>query len=201
MALIEIPATTGTGFTLRTGHRLRVVDLQGSQVCDLMAFRLGADHDPLSNGRTFDYGRKIHLSTGDTLWSSQSVPLLKIIADEVGRHDFLYAACSQEMYRIEYGITAPHPNCLDNLETALRSAGIAPRGTLPTPFNLFQNATVRADGTLHLEAPRSKAGQSVYFEALTDVVVALSACAASVCNGGRAKPVAYEILTGARSDG
>jgi hypothetical protein len=31
--------------------------------------------------------------------------MLTITADDVGRHDFLYTACSIEMYHIQYGVT------------------------------------------------------------------------------------------------
>jgi uncharacterized protein len=65
----------------------------------------------LSNGRTFDYGGKVHVSTGDVLWSDRSNPMLTITADDIGRHDFLYAPCSPEMYRIQYGVTDYHANC------------------------------------------------------------------------------------------
>jgi uncharacterized protein len=80
----------------------------------------------LSNGRTFDYQGGIYLSTGDTLWSERSNPMLSIVADEIGRHDFLYAPCSNEMYRKQYGIPDYHPNCHDNLSSALRGLGVEP---------------------------------------------------------------------------
>jgi len=37
--------------------------------------------------------------------TNPSDPMLTIVADEVGRHDFLYSPCSLEMYRIQYGVT------------------------------------------------------------------------------------------------
>src|SRR5678816_2011055 len=76
--------------------------------------------------------------TGDVLWSDRSNPMLTIVADDVGRHDFLYASCTVEMYRVQYGVTGYHANCSDNLRTALRDLGLEP-GTLPTAFNFFMN--------------------------------------------------------------
>ncbi|HJY40520.1 MAG TPA: urea carboxylase-associated family protein [Steroidobacteraceae bacterium] len=46
--------------------------------------------------------------TGDVLWSDRSNPMLTIVADDVGRHDFLYASCTVEMYRVQYGATGYH---------------------------------------------------------------------------------------------
>lgn len=39
--------------------------------------------------------------------------MLTIVSDDVGRHDFLYASCSIEMYRKQYGVTGYHANCYD----------------------------------------------------------------------------------------
>ena len=188
-----IAAGGGAGLRLAQGQHLRIIDPEGGQSGDLMAF----SHDGrerLSNGRTFDYDGKIYLSTGDVLWSDRSNPMLTIVADEVGRHDFLYATCSAEMYRKQYAVTGYHPNCHDNLIAALREFGVE-AAPLPTAFNFFMVANVAADGKLTFEPPHSRAGDSLVVRAEMDLVIALSACPASTCNGGAApKPLAYEVL-------
>ena len=190
--LLEVPAAGGAGLRLRRGERLRVVDPEGGQTGDLVAFSADGLHR-LSNGRTFDYGGKIHVSTGDVLWSDRSSPMLTIVEDEVGRHDFLYTACSIEMYRIQYGVTGDHPNCTDNLIAALRGLGVEP-APLPTPLNLFMNVDV-VEGRLVFEPSRSRAGAAIVLRAEMDLVVALSSCPASTCNGGApARPLGFEVL-------
>jgi uncharacterized protein YcgI (DUF1989 family) len=188
-----IAAGSGAGLRLARGQQLRIIDPEGGQSGDLMAF----SHDGrerLSNGRTFDYAGKIYLSTGDVLWSDRSSPMLTIVADDVGRHDFLYASCSIEMYRKQYAVTGYHPNCHDNLISALRELDVE-AAPLPTSFNFFMVANVAADGSLTFEPPRSRAGDSLIVRAEMDLVIALSACPASTCNGGAApKPLAYEVL-------
>src|SRR5207244_2619233 len=114
-----IPPAAGAGLLLRRGEQLRIIDLEGGQSGDLVAFSQDG-RQRLSNGRTFDYGGKIYLSTGDVLWSDRSESMLTIVADDVGRHDFLYSSCSLEMYRIQYGVSGYHANCHDNLCAALR---------------------------------------------------------------------------------
>jgi hypothetical protein len=187
-----IPAGSGIGLRLQRGDQLRVIDPAGGQSGDLVAFSADG-RERLSNGRTFDYGGKVYLSTGDVLWSDRSQPMLTIVADQVGRHDFLYAACSPEMYRIQYGVTGYHANCHDNLSSALRDLGIAPE-PLPTPFNLFMRVDVAADGKLVFSPPNSRAGEGIVFRAEMDLVVAVSSCPASTCNGGAPpRPLAFEI--------
>jgi len=190
MALQILPARQGTSFRLARGQTLRIVDLEGGQTGDLVAFQWDDTTRWLSNGRSFDYAGKLYFSTGDVLYANTSEPMLTIVADDVGRHDFLYTACSIEMYRIQYGVTGDHPSCLDNLSRAL---GLAPH-LIPTPFNLFMNAGVQPDGRIVIEPPRSRPGAAVQLRAEMDLAIALSACPASLCNGGRTKPLGHEIL-------
>jgi uncharacterized protein YcgI (DUF1989 family) len=175
------------------GERLRIIDPEGGQSGDLLAFTADG-RERISNGRTFDYGGKVYLSTGDVLWSDRSNPMLTILADEVGRHDFLYAPCSIEMYRKQYGVTGHHANCHDNLCAALRELGVEPE-PVTIAFNFFMNVGIQPDGRLQFAPPRSRAGDSMVLRAEMDLAVALTACPASTCNGGAApKPIAFEIL-------
>lgn len=188
-----IPPGHGVGLRLKRGEQLRLIDPHGGQSGDLVAF----SHDGtqrLSNGRTFDYSGKIYLSTGDVLWSDRSNPMLTIVADAVGRHDFLYSPCSIEMYRIQYGVTGYHANCYDNLCSAMRELGLEPE-PLPTAFNFFMNVEVEASGRLIIAPPKSRAGDSITLRAEMDLAIALSACPASTCNGGGTTgPLAFEML-------
>jgi hypothetical protein len=186
-----VPAAGGAGLRLARGKHLRIIDIEGGQTGDLMAFSQDG-RERLSNGRTFDYGGKIYLSIGDVLWSDRSSPMLAIVEDGVGRHDFLYSSCSLEMYRIQYGVTGYQANCHDNLLSALRELGVEP-DSLPTAFNFFMNVNVLPDGRLEIAPPRCRAGDSMVLRAEMDLAIALSSCPASTCNGGAPpRPLAYE---------
>jgi len=192
MSLQSIPAGQGAGVRLSRGHLLRLVDPEGGHSGDLMAFKLGDIAEWLSNGRSFDYGGKIQLSTGDVIYSNRSNPMFTIVADDVGRHDFLYAPCSAEMYRIQYGARGDHPNCLDSLSRALADHGVLPH-LVPTAFNFFMNSTVQPDGSLVLGPPRSRPGDAILLRAEMDLAVGITACPALTCNGGTVGPIEYEI--------
>ena len=187
-----VPAAGGAGLRLARGEHLRIIDLEGGQTGDLMAFSQDG-RERLSNGRTFDYGGKIYLSTGDVLWSDRSNPMLTIVEDQVGRHDFLYSPCSLEMYRIQYRVTGYQANCHDNLLAALRELGIEP-DSLPTAFNFFMNVDVLPDGRLKFAPPKCRAGDSMVLRAERDLAVAISACPAGTCNDGPPRPLAYEVI-------
>lgn len=191
----RIPPSSGVAFRLRRGQRLRVIDPMGEQVSDLMAFVEGDLGEWLSSGRTFDYEETIRLTTGHTLWSNRSRPMLRIVDDTCGTHDFLLTPCSPEMYRLLYDLPEDHahPSCLVNLATHLAPFGVH-RDQIPTTFNIFMNVPVRPDGSLSVEPPTSQPGDSITFEALLDLVVGLTACASEGTNNGRLKPIDYQII-------
>jgi hypothetical protein len=156
-----------------------------------MAYRDDDITEWLSNGRSFDYGEIIYLTTGHTLYSNKSNPMLTIVRDDVGRHDFLYASCSTEMYQRQYG-SSNHRNCLANIVSALAHLGVESH-LVPTAFNFFMNARVADDGHLTIMAPLSKAGDVTEFRAEMDLAIAITACPSPTCNGGASKPVQYSV--------
>lgn len=183
---------TGVAFTVQKSQIIRVIDVEGGQVSDLVCFALQDIEEYLSSGRTIDYNEKLFQSTGDILYSNRSNPMLAIIEDPVGKHDFLFAPCSQEMFRLTYNETEPHPNCLDNLASALGQYGVK-AFQIPTAFNIFMNVEVSSSSEIAVKPPLSKAGDFINLRAEMDLIVGVTACAAGKCNNYRCTPVAVEI--------
>ena len=188
----EIPPRSGAAFHLNKGQRLRVIDPQGEQVSDLLAFNAHDTAEVISSGRTLDYASKLFLSTGDPLYSNRSNIMLRILEDTVGRHDFLLTPCSKDTFRIIYGDPHPHKGCFGNLAGALAPYGIG-EDQIPTAFNIFMNVVVACDGALTVEPPLSRAGDHILFEAERDLIVALTACSALQSNNNAFKPIHYEV--------
>jgi hypothetical protein len=188
----KLEPQTGTAFELRAGQLLRVIDLEGEQVADLIAFNAADKAEWLSSGRSIDYANRIYLSKGDLLYSNRSRPMLTIVEDDVGRHDFLLTPCSPETFQIIYKNTEAHPSCFGNLATHLAPFGIAP-DSIPTTFNIFMNVQVSESGELKILPPRSKAGDSIVVRAEMDLIVGLTACSAEMSNNYRFKPIGYEV--------
>ena len=183
---------TGHAFSVQEGQIIRVIDVAGGQVADLVCFARRDIEEYLSSGRTIDYNEKLFLSTGDILYSNRSSPMLAIIEDPVGKHDFLFAPCSREMFRLTYGKTEPHPNCLDNLSAALGQYGV--RGfQIPTAFNIFMNVEVSTSGEVTVKPPLSKAGDFIDLRSEMDLIIGVTACAAGKCNNYRCTPIAVEV--------
>lgn len=193
---IRIPERSGTAFDLRAGEMLTVIDPEGEQVADLLAFNAADTDEVISSGRTLDYAEKIYLTAGDTLYSNRSTPLLDIVEDTVGRHDFLLTPCSADTFRHFYPDQPVHRGCFGNLAAALSPYGIA-ADRIPVAFNCFMNVPIDGEtGKLRVLPPISRAGDRIVFRARIDLIVGLTACSALDSNGGSFKPIDYRIDRG-----
>lgn len=190
---IEIAERSGTAFRLAQGETLTVIDPRGRQVADLLAFNAADIDEVISSGRTLDYAETILLTTGHLLYSNRSRPMLEIVADTVGRHDFLLTPCSYDTFHHFYPDLPPHRGCFGNLAAALEPYGVSP-DRIPVAFNCFMNVPVDAvTGKLSVLPPISQAGDHIVFRAAMDLVIGLTACSAPASNGGSFKPIHYRI--------
>jgi uncharacterized protein YcgI (DUF1989 family) len=188
-----IAPRSGTSLRLAKGQVLSVIDPEGEQVSDLIAYNAGDTEEYLSSGRSIDYASRIFLTSGDVLYSNRSNPMLTIVHDDVGRHVFSLTACSKEMFRIIYGDDQPHHGCQGNLERAMAPYGVG-ADRIPIAFNVFMHVDVNAKtGEIKVLPPLSKPGDSTSFRAEMDLIVALTACSAGQSNNFRYKPIHYRI--------
>jgi uncharacterized protein YcgI (DUF1989 family) len=172
MTTCRIAPRSGAAFRLGRGQRLRIVDPQGEQVSDLLAYNAADTAEAISSGRSLDYASKLYLTVGDPIYSNRSNVMLRIVQDTVGRHDFLLTPCSRDTFRIIYGEDHPHHGCFGNLAAGLEPYGIGP-DQIPTAFNVFMNVTIDAE---------------------QDLIVALTACSAPQSNNYAFKPIDYEVI-------
>ena len=192
----RIAPQSGTAFKLLTGDLLRVYDPEGEQVADLFAFKDGDPACSLSSGRSIDYAGKIYLSCGDVLYANDSREMFTIVADTVGRHDFLLTPCSQEMFEKLHHCQGHHPSCFENLCLAFSPHGIRPE-LISTTFNIFMNVVVDSQGTVSVLPPKSRPGDYIELRAEMDMVCGLTACSAEQSNNGTFKPIDFYIVRAA----
>jgi uncharacterized protein len=193
MTRYHLEPQTGVGLRLGRGQVLRVIDPEGEQVSDVVAFAADDTSERLSSGRSIDYNNTIYLTSGHVLYSNRSNPMFTILEDRVGRHDFLLTPCSPETFEILYeGHQGYHPSCFENLERNLEPFGIA-GDDIPTTFNAFMNVGVSPAGELHIGPPLSGPGDFVDLRAEMDLIVGVTACSAEKSNNYSFKPIAVEI--------
>lgn len=199
---IDVPAREGRACKLRAGQLLKVIDIDGQQVVDLIAFNADLPkEEKLSGAHTANFNLDVRASVGSYFWSSHPRPMFEIVEDDAqGVHDYFYAACCGPQYEMQTGDGA-HANCRDNLRDAVKPFGL---GTLdlPNPVNLFQNTFIREDGKVDADAPVTRPGDCIVLRALQDVIVAVSTCPwdspdtdfGRALNGSGPSPARLEIL-------
>ena len=174
-SLITIPARRGKAAFVSAGQTVRVVNTHGQQVVDTWAF----SREDLAEFMSMEHSRtaleRIMPTVGQAMVSNRRRPILTLVEDTSGGiHDTLLAACDRYRYEL-LGCEEYHDNCTDNLAAALAELGLTPPET-PSPWNLFMNIPVGADGEVSFEPPVSEAGDYVTLRAEMDCVMAFSAC-------------------------
>lgn len=169
-----IEGRTGAAFEVFEGERILIRDWSGKQTCVMVAFKRDDPDEYLSTANTREGLGSVMLRPGAILVSNRRNWMLRLDQDTVGRHDLLLPACDRRRYLDYYGLP-DHANCRDNLAGALAPHGIA-EGRIPDPVNLFMHVAILERGDLEIRQPLSESGDEVVFEALTDLIVAVSAC-------------------------
>jgi uncharacterized protein YcgI (DUF1989 family) len=185
---------TGMALKIRADQILRITDIEGSQIVDLVSYSQQNPQEYLSSPRTVDFNSKIFFSTADILYSDQSISMWTITDDKVGRHCFLFAPCDQKMFEITYEVTEAHPNCFDNLSHSLAPFGIKP-AQIFVPFNIFMNARINENGKIDILPPLSKPGDVIELRAEMDMIVGISTCSAYKSNDYSFSPIRLEVFS------
>lgn len=199
-----IPAEGWAAFPLYQSQMLRITDLEGKQVTDLICFDMHDPEDKLSVHSTLIFNGTISITRGHTLFSTKARRMLTIVDDTVGVHDLIAGSCSAESNEYRYGVRNT-PSCRGNFEAALAPHSIPPR-EIPFSFSIFMSLPVAADGTTAIQESPSRPGDHIDLRADMDLLVALSSCPQrrNACNGFNPSPIRvtiYETEPAGKTDG
>ncbi|MBC2644008.1 MULTISPECIES: urea amidolyase associated protein UAAP2 [unclassified Rhodococcus (in: high G+C Gram-positive bacteria)] len=176
---------------VEAGDVLTIVDLFGNQAVDTLIFA-AADHGQrYSAAATVSAQRNLFLTTGSVLRTDDHDALMTLVADEVGSHDTVGGACSQESNTLRYGHHTKHQHaCVENFLAEGARWGLGKRD-LVSNINFFMNVPVDADGTLGIVDGLSAPGRRLALRAERDVLVLVSNCPQinNPCNGFDPTPV------------
>ncbi|GAA2892431.1 urea amidolyase associated protein UAAP2 [Nonomuraea rubra] len=191
-----VPPRAPWSRVLRRGQVLAIVDLDGNQAVDFLAYDAQRTWRAYSAQATLQEQETIFLTTGSVLRDNESEPLLTVVADDVGRHDTLGGACSRESNTLRYGHhTYAQHACADNFLAELSRYGMGKRDQVSN-VNWFMNVPVDPDGALGIVDGISAPGLSLALRAEKDTLVVVSNCPQinNPCNGfdpSRARMVVY----------
>jgi aminomethyltransferase len=178
-AEILVEAGTARAYAVAAGDYIQVVDVEGRQCSDFLAFNAAALAAGVERGLDPTVTRSIQGRSSPTpglhgkYFDAALRPLVEIVQDTVGRHDTFLLACNAKYYA-DAGYPG-HANCTDNFNAALAPHGVAPRKGWPA-INFFYNTAAAEDGPIASDEPWSRPGDYVLLRALTDLVCASSSC-------------------------
>jgi uncharacterized protein len=193
-ATVHVPAGHARAVRLAAGQRVSVVNTLGQQVADTWALSWPDAARHLSPSHTRPATGRVYPRAGDILVDDRRAPMLRLVADtSPGAHDTLLAACDPQRYR-DLGHVGEHRSCAANFAEATAAAGI--HGVpVPDPVNLFQRVSITPDGGMVLEPSTAAAGDAVVLEAVTDVLLVVSACPMDLLpiSGANASPRSIDL--------
>ena len=190
---VLIPGGHGSAFPVSRGQFLEIVDVEGQQVADVVAFAQQDRREWLSTTHTRSATLRLSLEVGDELESNWRRPMFKLVHDDVGSHDVITSMCDERRYVLDYGVEG-HRSCRTNLAEAYAPWGIAD-WQIPDPFNIFQNAPIQPDRRFGNETPPGKPGDRIVLEVLMDSIVGISSCPQDLnpCNGFNPTPILARV--------
>lgn len=191
--IVEIPARHGAAIEVTRGQVLRVIDVEGQQVGDLVCFNRDDLNERYSPQNTILFNRTIYPKVGAALVSDYGRPMMRLIADTVGVHDLICGSCSDEYYRHRLGYHEPHRSCRSNLAEAMAPWSVAPKD-IPFSFNVFMQWPVQVDGSVLPMAAPSGPGDYIDLKAEMNLIVANSACPSDITPTNAHHPTAMRLV-------
>ena len=177
------------------GDVLTIVDLEGNQAVDCLLYAAADTSVRYSAPVTIARQQSIVLTTGSVLRADTGAALMTVVADEVGVHDTIGGACSQESNTLRYGQhTREQHACVENFLIEGSRWGLGKRD-LVSNINWFMNVPVDPDGALGIVDGLSAPGKRVALRAEVDTLVLVSNCPQinNPCNGFNPTPVRMNV--------
>ncbi|QTL05429.1 aminomethyltransferase family protein [Aquabacter sp. L1I39] len=201
---LRIPAAQARAFRVKAGDYIQIIDVEGRQCSDFLAFDAAALEEGVEYGLDATTTRTLMGAAypGPGLHSKyfdeRQVALVEVVRDTVGRHDTFALACSAKYYE-DMGYPG-HANCSDNFNAVLKPYGIRERRGWPA-INFFYNTCIEGSNALTMDEPWSRPGDYVLLRALTDLVCATSSCADDIdpANGWDPTDIHVRVYDGAET--
>jgi aminomethyltransferase len=194
----RVDAATARAYEVRAGEYIQVIDIEGKQCSDFLAFHRRKLEAGLERGLDATTTRTLmgHAYPQPGLhgkfYDVDMDPLVEVVRDTVGRHDTFALACTARYYE-DMGYPG-HVNCTDNFNGQVTPYGIAPRKGWEA-LNFFYNTGFDSNLVFVMDEPWSRPGDYVLLRAMTDLVCASSACPDDIdpANGWQITPVQVRV--------
>jgi uncharacterized protein len=191
---VVVPASEGRGIRVKAGQILDIVDVEGHQVGDMIAYVEADPTEYLSPTHTVSCNKSVLLATGSEVFTNHRNPIFTIERDDVEKHDIIVPCCDYERFFRDYGLT-DHRHCLGNLEQARDLLGVDYELHGEQAWNVFMHNRVTDDGEVVTDPAAHGAGATISLRAHFDLVALLSACPQDLtpCNDFNCTPMLMRV--------
>ena len=128
---VRVDAATALAYEVHAGEYIQIIDVEGKQCSDFLAFHQRKLEDGLERGLDATTTRTLmgqaYPQPGlyGKFYDVDMDPLVEVVRDTVGRHDTFALACTRKYYE-DMGYPG-HVNCSDNFNGQVAPYEIAPR--------------------------------------------------------------------------
>lgn len=192
VAEYHISASTAIAYAVDAGQYIQIIDLEGTQCSDFLAFA-GDDYtEELDATVTRTLNGLVVPQAGllGKYFSQKMQPLLEVIQDTCGRHDSFMLACTAQYYE-DAGYPG-HPSCSENFNSVLQPYRIAPRPGWAA-INFFFNTEVDCTGAIASGESWSCPGDYVLLQARRNLLCASSACPDDIDSANGWSPTSIQV--------
>lgn len=175
---------------LAPGQVLRLIDVEGQQVPDVLLYDARNLKNCSSMGNTTLMAQSWKLTTGHTIYSKLGQPMATIVQDTVGDHLASGALCSASLNEMRYGFEGTH-SCRMNLVASMSEYNLGPLDIEEGVFAPFMNVRYEPDGRCTIGLPTSGPGDHIDLRAEMEIIAAVSNCPSehNPCNAWNPTPL------------
>lgn len=192
-----IPAKDGTALELQKGDILQIIDVEGQQVADLVAFNKKDLGEHISATQTNKLNAHLNLKEDDFLFSTDCNKMFEItkITNPKVHYNFIFSPCADMDNNIRFPDIPKGETCLGILIRVLKKYDLDWRNMLE-PFSIGLNLHIDKDWVMSTHTPLSKPGDYVEIKTLMDCVVGITACPQdrNLCNGTKLTPIRIKLF-------
>ena len=198
----QLPAGCHWSFTMRAGHRLRLVDEQGGANLGMLFYNPYNPLERINIPDTLKCQHTFKLTAGHCVYSDMGRVFCSIVDDQVGWHDAVGGTCNRRLVERRWGRKTyqeahndMHRNGYDSFLIELAKYGLG-RKDMAANLNLFSRVQVDDQGNFQYVPEASAAGSQVTLRFDMDTLVIMHACPHPLnpADVWPAKPVSWQIL-------
>ncbi len=190
----RIEAGSALAYAVTAGQYIQIIDIEGSQCSDFLAFAGEGYRQMLDSTvtRTLNGVANPQVGLHGKYFSQTMQPMVEVIQQTCDRHDSFLLACTPRYYE-DAGYPG-HPSCTDNFNRLLVDYGIASKLGWPA-INFFFNTQIDCAGEVASAESWSRPGDYVLLKAHQDLLCASSACPDDIdpANGWQPTPIHIRI--------